>query len=779
MQLLFGLAGAGIGGALGNAGLGWAIGTLLGGYLFGEEVTQDGARMADQRIQGATQGSPIPIIYGRERVAGNIIWCTSIFESEGASTSSGKKGAGVSSTTFVDSTNIANLICRGNPEGRDDATLRRIWSDQEVVFSHRIELGEVTPVLSEKFNGSDYEFYPGSETQDPDPTIQADKGVDSTPAYLGRCYIVHSNLILNGWGGRIPNFTYEIDTGEWTLEDVVIDILGMVGIEASDVDVSNLASIIVRGFVIPARVEARQALETLQEMYQFDLAEFDGQIKAVIRGGSPEYTIGYDSLGAIESDGDPKPRYRITRVQEVELPANFTVNYHSEANDFQQFAQRAQQLVGFSAEGETLTFQALMTDGEARNLAEIKLHVRWAERDTVFCDVPYTFLKSAPGDVLTLELDAAGTPLEAKIERMEIAAPGIVRLQLRSHDAAAYVQDAAAAAVSSTAGNVIVPSDSGMVVVDANAPADQFADDMWVILAAGRPGSWGGGRIGAAGYPDWYFRTPGGGTLADAAITQKCCFGSTTNAIGDSEGLIIDTDGEITVEIESGGSQLVTITDDEFELGMNLAYVGGEWLNFRDVEDLGSGTYRLTHFKRGLRGTESFMNGHVDEETFLLFNGRCLLLAVHPTLKDSVVQFELYDSNTGPTKTVQLLVNCTIEARSRWPYSPTGLEGERDGGSNDVELTWIRRVRKLGEEADLYEAPLDEDEEVYTLEIWHPSTATILRTETVSGTSAFTYTSAMQTTDLGAPGAFRFRVAQYTPVFSIGNGYWADLVSIT
>jgi hypothetical protein len=47
----------------------------------------------------------------------------------------------------------------------------------------------------------------------PDPFIQSVMGVDNTPAYRGRAYVVFESLALAEFGNRIPNMTFEVIRG--------------------------------------------------------------------------------------------------------------------------------------------------------------------------------------------------------------------------------------------------------------------------------------------------------------------------------------------------------------------------------------------------------------------------------------------------------------------------------------------------------------------------------------------------------------------------------------
>ena len=203
--LLLSSAGAAVGGFLGGpigALLGRAAGALAGNAvdqrLFGNGAKRsvDGPRLSDLSVQGASEGEPIAKVYGRVRIGGQMIWATR-FEEDTTTESSGGKatslaGAGSGGTTTTSYTYFANVaigLCEG-----PIAHIGRIWADGKIL--NREELT--------------FRIYKGSETQDPDPLIQAKQGTLNVPAYRGLAYIVFERLPIGAFGNRIPQFTFEI-----------------------------------------------------------------------------------------------------------------------------------------------------------------------------------------------------------------------------------------------------------------------------------------------------------------------------------------------------------------------------------------------------------------------------------------------------------------------------------------------------------------------------------------------------------------------------------------
>src|SRR3954451_246463 len=212
--LVLSVAGAAVGGAVfGPAGaiagrLAGAIGdNLIDRALFGGGSARsiEGPRLADLDVMASTEGAPIPRVYGRARLAGQVIWATKLEEivSTQSNTESGGKGApqpANNTTVYSYFANFAVGLCEG-PIGR----VARIGADGKPL----------------DLAGLNYRIYTGSETQTPDPLIVAREGAANAPAYRGLAYIVFERLPLADFGNRIPQLSFEIMRPIGRLEKMV------------------------------------------------------------------------------------------------------------------------------------------------------------------------------------------------------------------------------------------------------------------------------------------------------------------------------------------------------------------------------------------------------------------------------------------------------------------------------------------------------------------------------------------------------------------------------
>lgn len=181
-----------------NAGA-TSLGNSIDSELFGidEKNIVRGRKLTDFAIQRSSYGEAIPIIYGKARIAGNIIWSTKVRVLEDKSPiGQGGKGSGAkvekkTETKFRYFVNLAIALCEGEIDSVD-----RIWADSDLI--------------NPADYATSYNVYTGSEEQFADPVIQSFEGMD-IPAYRGISYVVFEDFEITEFRGRIPNFTFEVN----------------------------------------------------------------------------------------------------------------------------------------------------------------------------------------------------------------------------------------------------------------------------------------------------------------------------------------------------------------------------------------------------------------------------------------------------------------------------------------------------------------------------------------------------------------------------------------
>jgi Gene Transfer Agent (GTA)-like protein/putative tail protein len=200
---LGGLLGGPIGMMIGRAA-GALAGSLIDSRLFatqGRDVK--GPRLDDLRVMSSSEGAPIPVMWGRARLSGQVIWATDIEEDiTTTEQDTGGKGGDTGSeiTEYSYFANFAVGLCQG-----EISALGRVWADGK-----DLDLSRIT-----------WRLYTGSETQTPDSLIIAHQGSADAPAYRGLAYVVFERLPLAKFGNRIPQLSFEIIRRSDGVEDLI------------------------------------------------------------------------------------------------------------------------------------------------------------------------------------------------------------------------------------------------------------------------------------------------------------------------------------------------------------------------------------------------------------------------------------------------------------------------------------------------------------------------------------------------------------------------------
>lgn len=200
-DVALGVAGAIVGGIVGGsqgALLGWSAGTLVGGALWGPKAkAQNIGKLDDvqRKVSGSAYGTPIPIVYGKDRVGGNVIWATDLEETSIEVSAGGKGSRRRTNKKYVYKGNFAVLFCKGPKR------ILRVWFEDRLVWDAAAALG-----------GHTIRIYDGDEVQGKDTLISSIMGAANTPAYRGHTYLVGEEILLEQWGNRIPGLiSAEVD----------------------------------------------------------------------------------------------------------------------------------------------------------------------------------------------------------------------------------------------------------------------------------------------------------------------------------------------------------------------------------------------------------------------------------------------------------------------------------------------------------------------------------------------------------------------------------------
>lgn len=301
--------------------------------------------------------------------------------------------------------------------------------------------------------------------------------------------------------------------------------------------------------------------------------------------------------------------------------------------------------------------------------------------------------------------------------------------------------------------------------MNVNALRDSDNDAGFYAAASSDAKIWPGAAL--------YQSTDGGTTYqAIATFTTRATMGLALDALGDYQGgATVDELNSIRVHLDYG--TLASVSYIGLLEGQQAALIGDEIVGFRSAVLNSDGTYTLSGFIRGMRGTEGKIGGHTARERFLFLAPAALKRIAQESA--DLGKTRLYKFATAGAELAAVAPRAfTNEGAGLKPYSPAHLGGGR-AADGAVLISWIRRGRLSGEWRDYVDVPLSEAMEAYDVEIWSAGFGAIKRTISGLSTQSATYSAAQQTADFGGLQA-SLCVRVYQISAAIGRGYPASAV---
>ncbi len=553
-------------------------------------------------------------------------------------------------------------------------------------------------------------------------------------------------------------------TGHWvqgklgisSLAAIVMDLCKRSGLTESDVNVSQITDQ-VEGYVINRQLSIRDAIEILRQGYFFDAVESDNILRFVGRGGVANVTIPEDVL--MPDGSDNSNHFRISRMQEVELPKRVNVVYINRLYNYQNATQYSQREMTDSKHIMTIDMPIVFADQVAKTVADVTLFTEWVSRTQYEFDLPTEYFDIDPADVLNVTV--SGVTHRMRVVSARMMGYGHLRVNAVADDISTYdFYTSPGQGATQTTGNTAIPA-TDMEILDLPAfPGNDMDKGMLRYAGVGVSAGWNGAGI--------YRSDDGGGSYNRVAdIISPAVIGTAQNALASGTCHVVDETNALTVSL-LGSGELQSVTELAMLNGANAAVLGSEIIQFQTATLIEPGKYTLSNLLRGRLGTEWAVGTHAISERFVLLDGNMVSQPVASSLIGLSRSYK--PVSFGNTLAAAVAEDFTYSGVALKPYAPVHVTGVRDGSGN-LSISWVRRTRLGGHWQDNIDAPLSEAIEVYEVDIMNAGN--VMRTISVSTASA-SYSAASQTTDFGSPQAsLTVRVYQLSAL--VGRGYRAEV----
>ncbi|HVJ44709.1 MAG TPA: phage tail protein [Dongiaceae bacterium] len=568
-------------------------------------------------------------------------------------------------------------------------------------------------------------------------------------------------------------------TGDGTTDGTIVaDLCSRVGYGPGDIDVSQLTDP-VYGFLVSNQSAIKDNILALGQAFFFDAVESDYKIKFVKRGGSSVVTIPQDDMMWLGNNGsDKNPQFMSDDdTQDVDLPFAVSVAF---LNKDQQDQQGSMEYRRIDAPDATMGSQnrttaqlpIVMTGTDALKIAEQALDAAWGSRRRYGHMLPPKYLKYDGTDVVTFSYSDATSTL-ARIIQLGTGADFSLDVTSASEDPTVYGGTLVADNANYPAQVIAGPAVGKLFVLNIPLPRD--VDDTGgvgsrVYLAtSGYGAATNPGRVIMRSYDQGVTWDEVTRTYLDAT------WGSCITALPDTtHPFAWNDDYSLTIQLTDPGNEaLASVTDDQVYAGSNVAAIiksngEAEIIQFGTVTVNTDGSYTLSHFLRGRRGTEVNTAGHAIGDYFLLLDANEMTSVVVP-LNDigRSVMWKVVTAGQVAAD-VDGFTRITTGADLK-PYAVDHIAVAASG--SDLNLTWVRRTRLGGGLFDgTGTVPLSETSEAYEIDILSGPGGIVKRTLSGLTSPAATYTGAQILADFGTSiSSLTLKIYQLSGI--VGRGF--------
>jgi len=463
------------------------------------------------------------------------------------------------------------------------------------------------------------------------------------------------------------------------VDQAVLAIHDIVNQPASEVDVTDLAGLMMDGLVLAGDYSAASAIRSIGSAYLFDSPQYDGKIRHRLRGKPVVATLTIDDLVDVPEEA--------TREQAIEFPRKLNLDYQDAEIDYAPAKETStRSSADVRVVGET-NFQTPITMGrDAAAQLAAKLHkVSWADAEgEVKFSVPDSFLWLAPADTVGLAL--RDTIRRLRIEQMEISG-GQLNLTCRVDRQSAYASNVTGVPkppVTPPPPSIILPSELALLDIPALADAHDMGTPV-IYLAAGPTGDvWPGATVQRS-------TDAGANYSAEAEFSTNTVMGVLLADVAQASEHYPDRTNVVHMMLDSPDDELDSLTEQQFlsEGGAFAIENGdGSWelMQYMEAAQDIDGSYALSHLQRGRLCT----GGHAHTAgQRVVFLDRVRMA----TMPISTIGMDVYHRaiTHGLTAEQAVVDNEVYTARSQIEFPCANLLGAID--SNTLSLTAIPRHR--------------------------------------------------------------------------------------
>lgn len=568
------------------------------------------------RVQSSIYGSVLPIVYGTNRVAGNLIWYGN-FQASKSSSGGGKSGGGggKGSGGYTYSAAVAIALCEGPIQG-----IGTVWYSSNYINTVNSEGQQ--PIAQIGFG-----LFPGNYTQAPWSYL-----VSQFPAvaynYRGVAYVANSDISL-GTSPDLPNYSFEVygllqtsaQQQDVNPAAIIPDMLTNVNYgcswNPSWIDATHLFEYgqycAVMGFqfspVYNSQTQAQQNLQDLMDASNSTCWWSDGVLKIypfadqTVTGNGVTFTPNVTPIYSLSDDDfifkDGEDPVKVARAAPADAYNIVDIQFVNRANGYASQVAEAKDIYAVSLYGNRYDtvrdYEFITNQTTAQTVAQLWLQRNLYIRNTYTFTLGWAFCALEPMDIVDLNDPLMGlSNWPVRITGVEENDNG--ELTFTAEDFPVGFATAPTYAVQPPLSeqpnwNVAAPNANQVVFYEPPGPLTNNQLVLWLGIAG--TGNWGGAEVWVSLDGETYLNV---GTFN--GVTRVGTITSVLNINGDP-----DTIDILGVNLTNSAGDLASGTRADADTYNTLCLVGEELISYETAALTAVSQYNLTYLRRGAYNT--------------------------------------------------------------------------------------------------------------------------------------------------------------------------------
>lgn len=523
---------------------------------------------------------------------------------------------------------------------------------------------------------------------------------------------------------------------EKLVSEICANEFALAGVAPEFYDFSEIEDYKTIGYKVSELTSARAALDPLKSAFLFDFVERGYKIHAVVRGQESVAVIPREHFMSV---GDSGAAIKTSMDTGVLMPSKMSINYIDYLREFDTNTQSAEFPAAF-INAVSRDLPVVMSGYDAAKLADIFISSAWTERKKYTFKLPQAYLGLSVSDVVTGEV-LPGKFADVRIDNITKNTDQTIDVQGSQTSAITYTSTNAgtngAAPPTQTIPAYTTPKPFILDIPMIRPEQDYFG----VVAAASQIAPFTGSVLMLSADTGNSFSEIG--RFAGPGVIGQCL----ESVLGEHDCFVAQTDAELLIDNIICG-EFYSVTVAEMMAGKNYVAYGrpGRWeiMCYAFAVPTVDGGVTLSHFLRGMFGTEQYTGTHTDIDFVVLLDSPRNIFAPLP-LQSVGFSWPILAVNAGYTTDTGLLADPdAYNAINLKPLSVVNLRFEKV--VNDWRIDFDSRTRY---QTNKWVTGANENTDTISYEVDVIRAGAVVRTIT-STTKPINYTAAEQTADFGS-----------------------------